>query len=331
MTLKRWPQTYYTDNFSAKSLVTHISGMTEEELRRIDMLPNWKNKHVLLPEMSPTFTAKEEDLMQLIGILTRVLDGDGYISNSGAQGQRGYDEKIPFVLTGASVDIPYRVYKVIGYLGPKIYFIRQSRETRKWEDRLSNMGKDFSIKEREVQAALFDYLKWLEIRPDMEIDKESSLPKIKWDYSKDVKEAKEYILRLADLLAPLRGVAQTWESKTAQSDYGYTIPIIEDTARAEARLYDLARGHALSQGRNYIILEDISIVIKVVLSTGPVERVKLLDKLLAVGGYDYLTTVQITGSLEISKPIARRTMIELTILGVGLSWARKTKPCIRKG
>ena len=156
--------------------------------------------------------------------------------------------------------------------------------------------------------------------------------------------AKEYILRLADLLAPLRGVAQTWEShsKTSQSDYGYTIPIIEDTARAEARLYDLARGHALSQGRNYIILEDISIVIKVVLSTGPIERVKLLDKLLAVnshGGYgddndDYLTTTQITGSLEISRPIARRAMIELTILGLldmWPSWARKTKPCIRKG
>ena len=149
------------------------------------MLPNWKNRHVLLPEMSPTFTAKEEDLNQLIGILTRVLDGDGYISNSGAQGQRGYDEKIHFVITGASVDIPYRVYKVIGYLGPKIYFIRQSRETREWDARLSNMGKDFSIKEREVQAALFDYLKWLEIRPDMELDKESSLPKIKWDYSRD--------------------------------------------------------------------------------------------------------------------------------------------------
>ena len=59
--LKKWPQTFYTDNFSAKSLVTHISGKTEEELRNIDMLPHWKNKQVLLPELSPTFTAKEED------------------------------------------------------------------------------------------------------------------------------------------------------------------------------------------------------------------------------------------------------------------------------
>ena len=69
--------------------------------------------------MSPTFTAKEEDLNQLIGILTRVLDGDGYISNSGAQGQRDMMRRFTLSLTGASVDIPYRVYKVIGYLDPR--------------------------------------------------------------------------------------------------------------------------------------------------------------------------------------------------------------------
>jgi hypothetical protein len=313
--LKKWPQTYYTDNFSARSLVSHISGKTEQELRDIDMLPHWKNKQVLLPELSPTFTAKEEDLIQLLGILTRILDGQGYISNSGACGQRGYDEKIMFVLTGASVEIPYRVYKALGYLGPKIYFIRQSKESKKRDERFANMGKDFGNKEREVEAALFDYLKWLEIRPDMEVDKESSLPKIKWDYSKDEDKAKYYILDLADLLAPLRGVSQTWETKGTQgSDYSYTIPIIEDTSRAEAQLYNLAQGHALSQGRNYITLEDIPIVIKVVLSTGPVERVKILDKLLSDGGS--WTTAQITGSLDISRPTALRTMTELTILGL---------------
>ena len=89
-----------------------------------------------------------------------------------------------------------------------------------------------------------------------------------------------YILRLADLLAPLRGVAQTWETRGTQgSDYSYTIPIVEHTSRAETQLYNLARGHALSNGRNFVTLDDISIVIKVVLSTGPVERVSVLDKL----------------------------------------------------
>ena len=116
--LNKWPQTFYTDHFTSKSLVSHSTVVTKEELAEIDMLPRWKNKLVLLPELAPIFTAKDEDLTHLLGILTRVLDGQGYQSDSGAHGHRGYDERIMFVLAGASVDIPYKVYKVLGYLGP---------------------------------------------------------------------------------------------------------------------------------------------------------------------------------------------------------------------
>jgi hypothetical protein len=56
-------------------------------------------------------------------------------------------------------------------LGPKIYFIRQSKESKKREERFANLGKDFGNKEQNIQNALFDYIKWLEIQPDMEIDK----------------------------------------------------------------------------------------------------------------------------------------------------------------
>lgn len=88
---------------------------------------------------------------------------------------------------------------------------------------------------------------------------------------------------------------------------GYTIPIIEHTSRARTRLYNLARGHALSLGRNYVTKADLPIVIRVVLSTGPVQRVKILDKLLSDG--KEWDTSQITNSLEVSRPTARKTMI----------------------
>jgi hypothetical protein len=313
--LNKWPQTFYTDHFTSKSLVSHSTAVTKEELAEIDMLPRWKNKLVLLPELAPIFTAKDEDLTHLLGILTRVLDGQGYQSDSGAHGHRGYDEKIMFVLAGASVDIPYKVYKVLGYLGPKLYFLRLPKETRTQDERLANLTESFGDKEQRIQAELFDYLKWLDIRPDMEVDTESSLPKIQRDISKDEKDALIYIIKLADLLGPLRGVSQTWETRGTQgSDYGYTIPIVEDPSRATTQLYNLARGHALSQGRNYVTKEDLPIVLKVVLSTGPVERTSLLDKLIADDGD--LTTGQITGTLSIASQTAKRTMIELTILGL---------------
>ena len=220
-----------------------------------------------------------------------------------------------FVLTGASVEIPHKVYKALGYLGPKLYFLRIPSHDKTQEERLANLSENFGDKEGKIQAALFDYLKWLEIRPDMQIDNESGLPKIEWDHSKDDKEALIYIIKLADLLAPLRGVSQTWETRGTQgSDYGYTIPIVEDSSRATTQLYNLARGHALSQGRNYVTKEDIHLIIKVVLSTGPVERVRILDTLIADNGD--LTTGQITGALSIASQTAKRTMIELTLLGL---------------
>jgi hypothetical protein len=221
-----------------------------------------------------------------------------------------------FTLAGASVEIPHRVYKVLGYLGPKLYFLRPDKDENEDEDNsLANFRESFAYREQTVQSALFEYLKWLEIRPDMETDKESSLQKINWDYTRDDENALRYIIKLANLLACLRGVAETWEPRGTQgSDYGYTIPIIEHPSRAMTQLYNLARGHALSLGRNYVTKADLPIVIRVVLSTGPVQRVKILDKLLS-DGREWDTT-QITNSLEVSPPTARKTMVELTILGL---------------
>lgn len=326
--LRVWPQTFYTDSFTPKSIVSHSTAVTEEELQEIDMLPRWKNKLVLLPELAPTFTAKEDDLTNLLGILTRVLDGDGYVSNSGGHGQRGYAENIMFTLVGASVDIPYKVYKLLGYLGPKLYFLRIPKTDKDEDASLKELREDFGEKRAKVQAALFQYLKWLEIRPDMEIDKESSLPKVKWaSYRhspvtataihdiRDEEIAELYIVKLAKLLAHLRGVALTWETQGSQgSEYSYTQPIIEDPSRAATQLQNLSRGHALLHGRNYITREDIPIVIKTVLSTGVVERVSIFDKLLREGGT--LTTSQITAFLNVSANTAKRTMVELVVLGL---------------
>ena len=56
--------------------------------------------------------------------MTRVLDGHGYESDTGAHGHRGYNEPMMFVWIGAAVDIPYKVHKLLGTLGPKLYFLR---------------------------------------------------------------------------------------------------------------------------------------------------------------------------------------------------------------
>ena len=65
-----YKHTFYTDNFSPKSLVSHLSGLKEEQLRKIDLLPKIKNKLFLTPELAAIFASRDDDLLQVLGILT---------------------------------------------------------------------------------------------------------------------------------------------------------------------------------------------------------------------------------------------------------------------
>jgi hypothetical protein len=307
--------TFYTDNFSPKSLVSHNSAVPKEKLREIDMLPKIKDKYFLTPELAPIFAARDDDLLQVLGILTRVADGRGYESDSGAQGYRGYNEKIMFTLLGAVVDIPYKVHRLLGTLGPKIYFFRMPR-VEETEDYYHNTRTDnFIEKEQEIRTALFEYLTYFEMNPEATMEVEDGLPKISIDIDKDEELADRIIIRLSKLLARLRAIVPTWETKDTQgSEYAYTIAKVEDPSRAITQLRNLARGHALSQGRTHFTIQDIPIIIHTALSTASIERVRIFDILIANNGS--LTTSQICEFLNTTPPTARRTMTELKATGL---------------
>lgn len=120
---------------------------------------------------------------------------------------------------------------------------------------------------------------------------------------------------MADVLSYLRCIAQVWETLDSQgSDYGYTISQREVPRRATTALSNLARGHALLNGRNYITLEDVPIVIKTALDSAQIERVSMFNLLLAHGGE--LTTSQILDSLNVTRKTALRTVVELKAISM---------------
>jgi hypothetical protein len=53
--LRTCPNTFYTNNFTPKSFVSHNTGVSKKELEKIDMLPRIQDKVFLAPELSPTF------------------------------------------------------------------------------------------------------------------------------------------------------------------------------------------------------------------------------------------------------------------------------------
>jgi predicted transcriptional regulator len=303
---KPWPCTYYTDNFSPKSFLTHTTSVkTEEELSKIDMLPRIKNRHLLTPELAPIFTTDEKDLAATLGIITRVADGHGLATDSGVHGHREYRDTM-FVWTGAAVDVPYKAYKMLAGLGFKIYFFRLPYKEK----------SVFSNKMANIQSALFDYLGWFEIGPDLIHDKESDLYRMRWDYEKNEIQARRWIIRLAQVLAHLRCIAQTWtiEEDSQGSNYGYHHTQPESPERAIEHLTNLARGHALLTGRNFITIEDVPIVVKTVLSTAIIDRVGLFRLLIANDGV--LGTEDVEKFLNVTKSTASRNMLELRIIGL---------------
>ena len=287
--LRKWIYSYFTDKFTAKSFVSHSATVLKDKLTEVDLLPRIKDKILLTPELSPLFTGKDEDIKEQFGMITRLLDGNGLETESGVHGQRGYYGKYMFTWIGAAVDIPHSVYKFLSTIGFKIYFLRLPR-TEISEDELVEQTiaeKPFSEKIREIEKLLLDYLTWFEICP-ISIGLQNLL-KIEWDKSKDDKNAIRIIARLAILLARLRGNIYVYKSSDRDDllipidnpntntntntntivnyseGFIHSIPIVENPSRANQQLYNLARGHALSHGRNYITGEDISLVIKVVL------------------------------------------------------------------
>lgn len=110
--------------------------------------------------------------------MTRILDGHGYESDTGAQGHRGYSEDITFTWLGAAVDIPHKVHKHLSTLGPKLYFFRLFNTKEDEDYYYDQRSDDFRKKIEAIRSCLFEYLKWFEICPQMTT--ENSLPKISW-------------------------------------------------------------------------------------------------------------------------------------------------------
>ena len=131
-------------------------------------------------------------------------------------------------------------------------------------------------KSEQSKEASIDYLEYFETNPKIIWDNNHS--KISLNHDKDEELAHRYIIRLARLLARLRAIVPTWETKNTQgSEYAYGLANIEDPSRTITQLSNLARGHALSQGRDYITLVDIPIIANVVLSTASIERVTIFQ------------------------------------------------------
>src|SRR3990167_5792470 len=300
---------YTTDNFTPASFVSHAANVPKKKLHEVDLLPKIKGKVLIVRDLATIFGEREEDLLKNLGVLTRVLDGEGLELNSGLHGKRGYKGDYSFMLLAGSTPIPPRVWKMSGNLGSRLFF-SQIRSSEKEEDELAGqlIKSTWLQKQEACQKVTEDFMLLLLAEYPTGID---------WDKSKDPIDLLKIISRCAKLLARLRAPINVWEEKWTKDDkesYLYTEPIIEKPDRINQLLYNLARGHALAQGREQIAEDDLSIVIDVTFDSAPRIRTNLFRLLITNGGE--LLTNQVMASLSCSHTTAHREMEALKVLGL---------------
>lgn len=310
------PDCYVSDSFTPKSFVSHSANSKKNELGKVDLLPRIRHKTLITSELAPLFSGNPDQLLEYFGMLTRILDGRGFQSDSGVHGRRGYTGDYSFMWLGAVVEIPHRVWKLLGNLGAKMYFLRlpndiDSADEKKIKIRQSLREESYSKKIESAKVAIKRFWAVIEKNPYQEDGK------IIWDKESDNPQTVDKIIDLAMLLAKLRGTIPTWytgQSDSGGTNYNYETPIIEQPDRASNAFYNLARGHAVLWGRNYITDEDLPVVVAVALSSASRDRVELFKKLLECNGKQ--NTEQFMESSKVSRSTALKEMKSLSILGL---------------
>jgi hypothetical protein len=302
---------YRSDKFTPKSFVSHSASISREKLQEVDLLPRIRHKVFLVPELAPLFGLRNEDLVESFSILTRVLDGQGLLTDSGVHGRRGHTGDYLFAWIGCTTPIPHNVWKAMGKLGSRFLFIEMPAEEQSDAELVRGAAGGISYRDRVdlCREAVADFLEalWMET---------GGVRGVTWKRGADPEDVLLRIARFAKVLACLRGTISIWREGSGEDEtYNFSTPVIEGPQRAMSLLYALARGHALVHGRRQLTAEDLPIVARAALESTPNDRRAVMRILLANGGI--ATTADLQQELRCSAPTARAILETLNKLGVG--------------
>ncbi len=294
---------YTTDNFTPASFVSHSANKKKEELLKNDILPQIQYRTLMIRDLAPILAKRDEDIQAILGILIRVLDGEGLETNSGLYGKRGYIGDYLFMLLSASTPIRPRIWKVMGNLGSRLFFLNIDG-IEKDEITLANQLKT-SCRDKEIvcREVTEEFIKTLwDKHPEG----------VFWNKENDGPNLMQIIARLAKVLARLRSSINVWEESFGQKKYNHTQPITEMPDRLNQLLYNLTRGHALVCGRENINQEDLKTTLRIALDSAPPNRSKIFKHLIYNNGQ--LSTNKVMEILKCSRPTALKLMQEMAIL-----------------
>jgi len=298
--------TYATDKFTPASFVSNAANVKKTELPKVDLLPRIKNKGLIVRDFATIFSKREEDLNDLLGTLTRVLDGEGLNTDSGVHGQRHYEGDYLFMMLAASTPVPPKVWKMMGSLGSRLFFLNLNTADKSDDELANQLGSNtYKDRERACKSATHRLLQTLWTENAHGID---------WQSDDSDRNLKFIIVRCARLLASLRGVVNIYTEydENHKPQQSYSTPVIEKPDRINQLLYNLARGHAVACGRRQLSIDDVRFAVELAIDSAPTQRSMLFRALLDNGGS--LKTTEIENLVNCSKTTALSLMEQLRLL-----------------
>ena len=280
-------KTLFSDIFSPASFVSGA-----RDIEGGDLLPRLRNRCLVTPELGVLF--KDRNLPQTLGLLTRLLDGMGYVRHTGF-GEVGVHENVRFNWCAAIVKIQPKIWNLLGHLGHRLLFLHLENDTESVEaveNRLIRMiteDRDYNEKLSICRLATISYFQKIQARYPNGVT---------WNIAMDEQSAKQLIVRAALMLKSLRG---TIDPKDA------TNTIFEEPTRLTQSFYNICRGYALMHDRTHIIFNDVESVLAVMLDSAPPERKKLLLALLEQNG-----EIDTDQYMEMSKHGHKRVLDDFT-------------------
>lgn len=293
---------YRSDKFTPAAFVSHHAGTSKKDLAAVDLLPRIRLKALVTPELAPMFRGRTDDLIERFSTLTRVLDGQGLMTDSGVHGQRGYAGDYTFVWLGATTPFQQTAWEIMAHLGSRLFFLPVPDEPAT-DDALRSIlrgSEDFSSKVEACRNATTRLVE--EVLPN-----ESAVRAVRWDRTITPDDVVEPLTHLARLLVHLRGLVPV-VSRGPGNRPEFGPPVIEKEFRALSVLFNIARGHALLYGRRYLIPADAALVVPIALGSCPNHRRRLFEKLLQSGGR--ITVSMGADALQVAHETARSYLHE---------------------
>ena len=292
---------YRSDKFTPASFVSHSAKATRGQLAQIDLLPRIRHKVLLTPELSTIFRGKTDDLAAHFSIITRVLDGQGLTTDSGTHGQRGFTGDYLFAWIGCTTPISPGVWRVMGQLGSRLFFLVVNTEADDSLDALVQVNKRAPYRDSVTacQGVVHAFL-------DSLFTRYGGVRKVEWNQENTPINVIEGIAQCARLLSIMRTPDDRKEGVPAQPEAPY---------RANAVLYNLARGRALVHGRTQLDDDDLPMIAQVTLSSIPPDRRAALEAFAQNLG-ESLSAQDLENATGRSRNTVLDLMDELTWLGV---------------